>query len=192
MHDYRDREAAYRLLVEFTESKSLIKHALAVETSMRAYAERFGADPDEWGVVGLLHDFDYEKYPTPAEHTVVGARILRERAYPEHVVRAIQAHAGHSGLARETLLEKALYACDELSGFVTAVALVRPGRSVLEVDVAGVRKKLKDKAFARGVSRDDVYRGAEELGLPLDEHIAFVIAALQRAADALELAGVRA
>lgn len=190
--NFKDRDTAYGLLTYYTESRSLIKHALAVEASMRTYAEHYGQDPDEWGVVGLLHDFDYEKYPTPAEHTIVGASILREAGYPEHLIYAISAHADYNHLSREALLDKALYACDELSGFVMAVALVRPGKSVLDVDVASVRKKLKDKAFAKGVNREDVYRGAEELGITLDDHIAFVIAALQNAADALELRGTPA
>ncbi len=190
--NFKDRETAYRLLTSYTESRSLIKHALAVEASMRAYAEHYGQDPDEWGAVGLLHDFDYEKYPTPAEHTIVGAAILREAGYPEHMVYAISAHADYNQLSREALLDKCLYACDELSGFVVAVALVRPGKSVFDVDVASVGKKLKDKAFAKGVNREDVYRGAEELGVTLDDHIAFVIVALQNAADALELQGTPA
>lgn len=191
-HDYRDRAAAYRLLTEYTESKSLIKHALAVETAMRAYAHRFAQDVEEYGVVGLLHDFDYERYPGTAEHTIAGARILREHGYPERVIRAIQAHADYNGIERVELMEKALYACDELSGFVVAVALVRPSKSILDVDVASVRKKLKDKAFAKGVNRDDVHRGAAELGIPLDEHIEFVIRALADAAETLELQGVSA
>ncbi|MHB1683307.1 MAG: HDIG domain-containing metalloprotein [Bacilli bacterium] len=187
--NFKDRETAYRMLTSHTESRSLIRHALAVEASMRAYAEHFEQDPDEWGVVGLLHDFDYEKYPTPAEHTIVGAALLREAGYPEHVIYAISAHADYNQLSRQTLLDKSLYACDELSGFVMAVALVRPSKSVFDVDVASVKKKLKDKAFAKGVNREDVYRGAEELGAALDGHIAFVITALRNAADVLELRG---
>ncbi|PWI58102.1 HDIG domain-containing metalloprotein [Sulfoacidibacillus thermotolerans] len=187
--NFRDRERAYQLLLEYTQNKSLIKHALAVEAAMRAYADKFGEDVEEWGVVGLLHDFDYERYPSPEEHTIVGAKILAEAGYPEHVIRAIQAHADYNGIKRETLLERTLFACDELSGFITAVALVRPSKSVFDVDVASVKKKLKDKAFAKGVHREDVYRGAEELGISLDEHIAFVISALQKAADDLELRG---
>ena len=178
-----------QLLTEYTQNPNLLKHAYAVEAAMRAYAEKTGADPDEWGVVGLLHDFDYEKYPTPAEHTIVGARILREKGYPEHVIYAISAHADYNELTREQPLERTLYACDELSGFITAVALVRPTKSIFDVDVKSVKKKLKDKAFARGVNREEVYRGAEELGVPLDEHIEFVIEALKPVADVLEISG---
>ncbi len=187
--DFHDREKAFQLLTEYTQNKSLIKHALAVEASMRAYAAKYGENVEEWGVVGLLHDFDYERYPTPEEHTVVGAKILGEAGYPAHVIRAIQAHADYNGMERETFLERSLFACDELSGFVTAVALVRPTKSVFDVDVASVKKKLKDKAFAKGVHREDIYKGAQELGISLEEHIAFVIEALQRAADVLELRG---
>ncbi|KUO97143.1 HAD family hydrolase [Ferroacidibacillus organovorans] len=190
MLDYRNREKAYALLREYTENKGLIKHALAVEASMRAYAKYYGEDEDEWGVVGLLHDFDYERYPSVEEHTVVGGAILRDLGYPEHVIEAIAGHADRTGERRKTRLDHALFACDEISGFVTAVALVRPTKSVMDVDVASVKKKLKDKAFAKGVSREDVYQGAEELGRSLDEHIEFVIRALQAAADELELRGV--
>lgn len=190
--DYRNREHAYSLLAEHTESKSLLKHALAVEASMRAYARKFGEDPEEWGNVGLLHDFDYEKHPTPEEHPFVGVELLRQKGFPNHFLQAILGHADYTGVRRESLLDQALYACDEISGFVTAVALVRPSKSIFDVDVASVRKKLKDKAFAKGVNRDDVFRGAEELGVPLDEHIAFVIEALKGAADVLELRGVTA
>jgi len=187
--DERNRAMAYELLTEYTESKSLLKHALAVEATMRALAGKFGEDADAWGVVGLLHDFDYERYPTPDEHTIVGAQILRAKGYPEHVIRAISAHADYNGITRVTPLEKSLYAADELSGFITAVALVRPTKSIFDVDVVSVKKKLKDKAFAKGVNREDVYRGAEELGEPLDDHIAFVIQALRDAADMLDLRG---
>lgn len=190
--DFRNREQAYSLLVEYTESRSLLKHALAVEASMRAYARKFGEDPEEWGNVGLLHDFDYEKHPTAEGHPYVGVEILRQKGFPDRVLRAILAHADYTGVRRESTLDRALYACDEVSGFVTAVALVRPTKSIFDVDVAGVRKKLKDKAFAKGVNRDDVLRGAEELDVPLDEHIAFVIEALKGAADVLELRGVTA
>ena len=187
--EYTNREQALQLLMEYTKNPNLLKHAFAVEASMRAYAQRFEADPDEWGVVGLLHDFDYEQYPTPEEHTIVGARILRDKGYPEHVVYAISAHADYNGLKRDRLMERVLFACDELSGFVTAVALVRPSKSVFDVDVKSVKKKLKDKAFARGVNREEVYKGAEELGVPLDEHIDFVINALKPVADVLEISG---
>ncbi|MCL6548743.1 MAG: HDIG domain-containing protein [Alicyclobacillus sp.] len=156
---------------------------------MRAYAEKFGEDPELWGITGLLHDFDYEQHPTPEEHTIVGARILREQGYPEELVHAVQAHADYNHLPRNTRLAQALYACDELCGFIMAVAMVRPTRNLADVEVKSVKKKLKDKAFARGVNRDDVYRGAEELGVPLEEHIAFVIAALTRVAAELGLDG---
>jgi len=187
--DYTNRDVALALLLEFTQSVSLQKHALAVEATLRAMARKYDANVDEWGAVGLLHDFDYERYPTPEEHTIVGSQILRERGYPEHFIRAIASHADYNHLTRESDLEKSLYAADELSGFVTAVALVRPTRSVFDVDVASVKKKLKDKAFAKGVHREDVVRGAEELGVPLDEHIEFVIMALRDAADVLGLRG---
>ncbi len=190
MLDYKNRDLAMQLLMEYTENPNLLKHAYAVEAAMRAYAKKYGEDPEEWGVVGLLHDFDYEKYPTPAEHTIVGAKILREKGYPEHVVYAISSHADYNGLKRERSMEKALFACDELSGFVTAVALVRPTKSIFDVDVKSVKKKLKDKAFARGVNREEVYKGAEELGVPLDEHIEFVIESLKPVAKSLEIAGV--
>ena len=190
MLDYKNRDLAMQLLTEYTENPNLLKHAYAVEAAMRAYAKKYGEDPEEWGVVGLLHDFDYEKYPTPAEHTIVGAKILREKGYPEHVVYAISSHADYNGLKREKPMEKALFACDELSGFVTAVALVRPTKSIFDVDVKSVKKKLKDKAFARGVNREEVYKGAEELGVPLDEHIEFVIESLKPVAKSLEIDGV--
>lgn len=183
------REDAWKLLNEYTKSQSLIKHALAVEASIRAYAARFGEDVEKWGIVGLLHDFDYERYPTREEHPYKGCGILKQLGYPDDVVRAILSHADYTGVARESLLEKTLYAVDELSGFVTAVALVRPGKSIFEVDVKAVKKKLKDKAFAKGVSREDVYKGAEELGVALDEHIEFVIGALKARADDLGLRG---
>ncbi len=185
----KDRPRAYRLLTAYTQNKSLIKHALAVEAAMRAYATKFGGDAQEWGIIGLLHDFDYEKYPTPAEHTIVGAKILREQGYPEHVIRAICAHADYNEITRDTWAEKALFASDELSGLITAVALVRPSKSIMDVDVASVKKKMKDKAFAKGVNREDVRKGAEELGVPLEEHIAFVIEALKARAEDLELLG---
>ncbi|MBX6353112.1 MAG: HDIG domain-containing protein [Thermoflavifilum sp.] len=185
----KTREEALALLKEYTQSESLLRHAYAVEAAMRAYAEKFGEDVEKWGITGLLHDFDYEKYPTPQEHTIVGARILRELGYPEDVIYAIQAHADYNHLPRNTLMAKALYACDELSGFLMAVAMVKPSRRIADVEVKSVRKKLKDKAFARGVNRDDVYRGAEELGVDLDEHIAFLIEALSRVAPALGLDG---
>jgi len=183
------REQAWALLNEFTTSPSLIKHALAVEASMRYYARKFGEDEERWGIVGLIHDFDYEKYPSLDDHPFRGAEILRERGWPEDIIRAVLGHGNHTGVPRDTLMARTLFAVDELSGFVTAVALVRESKSIFDVKVSSVKKKLKDKAFARGVSREDVYRGVEELGIPLDEHIANVIAALQEAAAVLELDG---
>ncbi|WDL99394.1 HDIG domain-containing protein [Alicyclobacillus sp. ALC3] len=156
---------------------------------MRAYAQKSGEDVEKWGITGLLHDFDYEQYPTPQEHTIVGAKILAQQGYPDDVIYAIRAHADYNGLVRDTPLAKALYACDELSGFVMAVAMVRPNRDLADVEVKSVKKKLKDKAFARGVNRDDVYNGAEELGVNLDEHIDFVIRALQNVRGELGLDG---
>lgn len=183
------RGEALSLLHEYTEGESLRRHAYAVEASMRAYARKFGEDEEKWGITGLLHDFDYEKYPTPEEHTIVGAKILAEHGYPEEVIYAIRAHADYNGLERNTLLAKALYACDEISGFVMAVTMVRPTRNVADVEVKSVKKKLKDKAFARGVHREDVYQGAEELGVNLDEHIEFIIRALTEVASELGLDG---
>jgi putative nucleotidyltransferase with HDIG domain len=184
-----NRESAWTLLCEYTQSESLRKHMLAVEACMRAYARKFGADPDKWGMIGLLHDFDYEKYPTPQEHPFVGNKILEERGYSEEVRRAILSHADYSGVQRETALEKALFACDELAGFITATALVKPGKSLAEVDARSVRKKMRDKAFARSVSRDDIINGAAELGVELEEHITFCIEAMKGIAADLGLAG---
>jgi putative nucleotidyltransferase with HDIG domain len=172
------REQAWSVLTEFTRSDSLRKHARAVEASMRAYAVRYGEDPEAWGVAGMLHDFDYEMHPRAPHHPVKGAEILISRGVSVPIVHAILAHADYSGVPRVSLLDRALYACDELSGFVHAVALVRPGRVISGLEPPSVRKKLKDKAFARTVNRDDVYRGANELGVDLDAHIAFVISAL--------------
>lgn len=182
-----DRTAAWNLLTEFTQSESLRKHALSVEACMRAYARRFGADEELWGVVGLIHDFDYEKYPTPEEHPFKGNEILDQRGYSQEIRRAILSHADYSGVRRETPMEKALFASDELAGFITAVALVKPGKSLAEVDAKSVRKKMKDKAFARSVSRDDIVNGAKELGVDLDEHIAFCIEAMKGIAGHLGL-----
>lgn len=182
-----DRTAAWNLLTEFTRSESLRKHALAVEACMRACARRFRADEELWGVVGLIHDFDYEQYPTPQEHPFKGNEILEQRGYSQEIRRAILSHADYSGVARETPMEKALFACDELAGFITAVALVKPGKSLAEVDPKSVRKKMKDKAFARSVSRDDIVNGARELGVDLDEHIAFCIEAMKGIAGHLGL-----
>ena len=182
-----DRVAAWTLLTEFTQSESLRKHALAVESCMRAYARRFGADENLWSVVGLIHDFDYEKYPTAQEHPFKGNEILKERGYSDEIRRAIMSHADYSGVIRHTEMEKALFACDELAGFITAIALVKPGKSLAEVDARSVRKKMKDKAFARSVSRDDIVNGAKDLGVDLDEHITFCVEAMKGIATELGL-----
>ena len=183
------RDAAWQLLTEWTQSDSLRKHALAVEAAVRGYARQRGANEEEWGIVALLHDFDYERYPTAADHPFRGCEELRRRGYPEWVMKAILSHANYSGVARETPLEHTLFACDEMAGFVTAAALVRPSRSVLDLEPASVLKRMKDKAFARAVSRDDLRLGADELNLPLDTHVAHVIAFLRDEADALGLRG---
>jgi len=174
-----DRNAAWQLLTEFTQSESLRKHALSVEACMRAYARKYGEDESKWAVVGLIHDFDYEKFPTAEEHPYKGNEILKERGYPEDVRRAVMSHADYTGVPRASLMEKTLFACDELAGFITAVALVKPSRSLNEVDSKSVRKKMKDRAFARSVSREDIINGAAALGADLDEHIAFCIEALK-------------
>jgi putative nucleotidyltransferase with HDIG domain len=184
-----NREQAWCLLTEFTQSESLRKHALAVEACMKAYGEKFSADPELWSIVGLLHDFDYDKYPSREEHPYRGYEILKERGYSEEIRRAIMSHAEYTGVTREAPMEKCLFACDELAGFITAVALVKPGKSLAEVDAKSVRKKMKDKAFARSVSRDDIINGANDLGVDLDEHIAFCLGALMGIADQLGLAG---
>jgi predicted hydrolase (HD superfamily) len=188
------REEALSLMREYTASESLRAHMLSVEAAMRAYAVRFGEDPERWGLTGLIHDFDYERYPNNAhspteEHPAEGVRILRERGYPEDMLQAILGHATYCGVARETQMAKALFAVDELTGLITASALVRPSRSVLDLDGRSVRKKMKDKGFARGVSREDVIQGASELGVDLDEHIQFVIEAIRPVADAVGLKG---
>jgi len=183
------RDAAWALLTEWTKSESLRKHALAVEASVRGYARLFGEDEEAWGVVALLHDFDYERYQTAEDHPFRGCEELQRRGYPEWVTRAILSHADYSGIARASRLEKTLYACDEMSGFVTAASLVRPSKSVLDLEAASVIKRMKDKAFARNVSRDDLRRGAEELNLPLEEHVANVIRFIRERADALGLRG---
>jgi predicted hydrolase (HD superfamily) len=189
MSDILSRDAAWALLTEWTKSESLRKHAMAVEAAVRGYARTFGANEDEWGLVGLLHDFDYERYPTPADHPFRGCDELRRRGYPEWVMRAILSHAQYSGVPRESPLEKSLFACDEMAGFVTAASLVRPSKSVLDLEASSVIKRMKDKAFAKGVSRDDLRQGAEELGLPLDVHVTNVITFLRERADALGLRG---
>jgi putative nucleotidyltransferase with HDIG domain len=188
-HSRLDREQAWALLCEYTQSESLRKHMLAVEACMRAYARKFAEDENKWAITGLLHDFDYEKYPTPAEHPFVGNKILEKRGYPEEIRRAILSHADYSGVKRESLMEKSLYACDELSGFITASALVKPNKSLAEVEAKSVRKKMKDKAFARSVNRDDIINGAADLGVDLEEHIAFCIEAMKSIASDLGLAG---
>ncbi len=184
-----NRDDAWQLLNEYTRSDSLLKHAMAVEAAVRGYARRFGEDEEDWGVVGLLHDFDYERWPTPEDHPFRGCEILRERGYPEWVMRAILSHADYSGVPRESRLEKTLWACDEMAGFITAASLVRPSKSVLDLEPASVIKRMKDKAFARAVKRDDLRQGADVLGLPLEEHIANVIASIRERADALGLRG---
>ena len=186
------RDDAWRLLNEYTKGDSLLKHALAVEAAVRGYARRFGEAPDgevEWGIVGLLHDFDYERWPTAVDHPFRGCEILEAQGYPEWVRRAILSHADYSGVPRESALEKTLFACDEMAGFITAASLVRPSRSVLDLEAGSVVKRMKDKAFARGVKRDDLRAGADVLGLPLDAHIANVIASLREQADVLGLRG---
>jgi len=184
------RDAAWELLNEYTKSESLLKHAMAVEAAVRGYARKFGEPEDDWGVVALLHDFDYERWPTLGDHPVKGSEILRQRGYPEWTIRAILSHAAEiTGVARETRLEKTLFACDEMSGFITAASLVRPSKSVLDLEAKSVVKRMKDKAFARGVKREDLRQGAEELGLPLEEHISNVIGFMRERADALGLRG---
>ncbi|HXU90174.1 MAG TPA: HD domain-containing protein [Methylomirabilota bacterium] len=183
-----NRDVAWAILTEFTKGDSLRKHARAVEASMRAYAARFGEDPERWGIAGVLHDFDYEMHPRAPHHPLKGAEILTARGLSVDLVYAILAHADYSGMPRRSLLDRALYACDELTGFVHACALVRPGKVVAGLEPASVRKKLKDKAFARTVNRDDVYRGATELGVELDAHIAFVVEALAGVAPEVGLA----
>ncbi len=188
-----DRESAWCLLTEFTQSESLRKHALAVEACMRACARKFGngsaEDENLWGIVGLIHDFDYERWPSLDDHPYKGNEILKQRGYPEEISRAIMSHAEYTGITRDTKMEKALFACDELAGFITAVALIKPGKSLAEVDTKSVRKRMKDKAFARKVNRDDIIAGAADLGVPLDDHIAFCIEAMKPIAKELGLDG---
>jgi predicted hydrolase (HD superfamily) len=197
-----DRECAWCLLTEFTQSESLRKHALAVEACMRNCSRTFAAgsanaqssdlglsEEDLWGIVGLIHDFDYEKYPSLEDHPYKGNEILKQRGWPEPITRAIMSHAEYTGVTRDTPMEKALFACDELAGFITAVALIKPGKSLAEVDAKSVRKRMKDKAFARKVNREDIVNGAADLGVDLDEHISFCIGALQGIADKLGLDG---
>ena len=186
------RDAAWDLLCEFTASDSLRKHALAVEACVRAYARKFGDDEELWGLAALLHDFDYERWPNNGhhptqEHPSQGSLILREGGYPEELIRAILSHADYTGIMRQSRLEHTLFACDELAGFLTACALIKPGKSIFEVETDSVKRKLKDKAFARGVNRQDVLKGAEELGIPLDDHIQFCIDAMRGVANQLGL-----
>jgi putative nucleotidyltransferase with HDIG domain len=184
-----NHDTAWALLTEYTQGDSLRKHALAVEAAVRGYARRFGEDEDVWAFVGLIHDFDYERWPDREDHPFRGVEILRGLGCPEFVLKAILSHADYSGVPRETRLEKTLYACDEMAGFVTAAALVRPSRSVLDLEASSVRKRMKDKAFARAVSREDLISGAEGLGIPLEEHIGHVIASMREQADVLGLRG---
>jgi len=186
-----NREQAWNLLCEFTQSDSLRKHALAVEYAMRAYARRYGEDEELWGIVGLVHDFDYEQNPTVPEHTAVGARIMRERGWPEEIVTAMLSHADYSGVPRTTTMQKALAAVDELTGLIAAVALVRPTKNIADVTVKSVKNKWKDKAFAAGVNRREIEQCAAELGVPLDEHIGVVLAAMQAHAAELGLDGLQ-
>lgn len=182
-----DRAQAWAIVEEFVRSESLRRHLLAVEQAMRAYARKFGEDEETWGIAGLLHDFDWEVCPTPEDHPTYGARILQERGVPEPIVRAVLSHGDHTGIPRESRMERALFAVDELTGFIRAVALVRPSRSLSDLEPRSVRKKMKDKAFARDIRREDILKGAEELGVDLDEHIRFVIEALKPIARDLGL-----
>lgn len=183
----RNREYCLSLLQEYTKSDSLLKHAYAVETCVRAYAEKLNEDVAYWGNVALLHDFDYEKYPTAEEHPFKGAEILKEKGFDEEFISSILSHADYSGVPRDTILKKVLFACDELAGFITAVTYVRPSKSVDEVEVSSVKKKIKDKAFARAVNRDDIVKGAEGINIPLDEHIDFCINAMRKNKELLGL-----
>lgn len=183
------REEAWALLNRYTTNPSLIKHALAVEAAMRAYARKYGRDEERWGIVGLLHDFDYEQNPEPENHPFVGCKILEELGYPSDIVHAIRAHSNHTNTPRNSLMDRSVFAVDELCGLLTAATLVRPGKKISELPVKSVKKKIKDKAFARTVSRDDIRQGAEELGVELGEHIGFVIGAMAEVADRLGLDG---
>jgi predicted hydrolase (HD superfamily) len=198
MNEVNTRDAAWELLTEFTQSESLRKHALAVEACMRACARKFAdgssqessaEEEDLWGIVGLIHDFDYDRWPSLDDHPYKGNAILKERGWPEVISRAVMSHAEYTGVTRDSLMEKALFACDELAGFITAVALIKPSKSLAEVDVKSVRKRMKDKAFARKVNRDDIINGSAELGVDLDEHIALCIEAMKAIAADLGLAG---
>jgi len=182
-----DRNKALRLLQEYTSNKNLIKHMLAVEVAMRAYAKKFNEDENWWGIVGLLHDFDYEKYPTPKDHPYKGAEILKKEGYPDEFIKTILAHASHTNEPRDTLAKKAIYAVDELTGLIVATALVKPNKTLAEVDVKSVRKKMKDKAFARQINRQEIILGAEELGISIDEHIDIVLRSMKTISKELNL-----
>ncbi|MCU0452101.1 MAG: HD domain-containing protein [Bacteroidetes bacterium] len=183
MPTYAEADA---LMKEFTQSDALRKHMYGVEAAMRAYAKKLGLDEETWAITAVLHDFDYERYPIPPEHPLKGSEVLAERGYPEEIRVAILGHASYTGVPRESLMAKALFACDELSGFIAAAAVVRPNK-IMDLEVSSVKKKLKDKAFARNVSREDIAQGAIELGVPLDDHIGFVIDAMRNDAERLEL-----
>lgn len=188
----KTRESTWELLTEWVQSPSLLRHCLAVETAMRAYARKLGEPEEAWGVVGLIHDFDFEKHPSLEEHPFVGARVLDELGYPQWVVDAVLSHSDDPAYPRITNLQKTLFAVDELTGFISAVALVRPSKAVADVAASSVKKKMKDRRFAEAVRREDLLEGAEELGLPFEEHVAFVVDAMAANADALGLAGVGA
>lgn len=183
----KTRDDAWELLNEYTKNPNLIKHSLAVEAAMRHYAEHFGEDADVWGMVGLLHDFDYEKYPTLEEHPYMGQEILKEAGFPDIIRQGIMAHAPHTGTPRNTRMEKAIFAVDELCGFIVAVTLIKPSKKIADVDVKSVKKKLKQKKFAEAVSRDDIALGAKELELELDQHIEHVLTAMKKESDLLGL-----
>lgn len=187
-----NRESAWGLLCEYTPSESLRKHAMAVEACMRAYAKKYGEDEEKWGITGLIHDFDYERWPSLDDHPFRGNEILTQLGYPEDIKRAILSHADYSGVTRDSRMEKALFACDELSGLITAATLVKPTKSLADVDAASIRRKMKDKAFARSVNRQDIINGAADLGEDLDQHIAFCIEAMRGIAGELGLAGAKA
>jgi len=185
-----NRDEAWQLLTEYTKNESLLRHAMAVEAAVRGYARKFGEDEEGWGITALLHDFDYERWPTLGDHPVKGSEIMREKGYPEWMIRAILSHAMEiTGVTRDSLLEKTLFACDEMAGFLTAASLVRPSKSILDLEANSVIKRMKDKAFARAISRDDLRAGAELLGLPLADHITNCITFLRERADALGLRG---
>ncbi len=181
------REEAFELLEAHTENANLIKHMLAVEAAMRAYARKYGEDEGLWGITGLLHDFDYEKHPTPEEHPAFGVQILEEKAYPEALIHAVKAHAPYLGVPRTNRLDRALFAVDELTGFIVAVTLMQPSRKLADLKVSSVLKKMKQKGFARNVNREDIVTGADELGVPLEEHVAFVAGAMSEISDELGL-----